>query len=72
MRSFERKKKDKEGGKEREGKGRKGKGSGKKDGSPGLTKIDLMPVTGWTRTTGWIDSTGSRRTCLPAALDPFA
>lgn len=31
---------------------------------PGLTNTDFIPVTGWTRTTGWIVSIGSRRGIL--------
>ena len=32
----------------------------------------LNPVAGWTRTTGWTVSIGSRRTGFPAALAPSA
>lgn len=40
--------------------------------SPGFTYTLFQPVAGWTRTTGWIDSTGSRRTGRPDARAPSA
>jgi hypothetical protein len=36
--------------------------------NPGFTKIAFQPVTGWTRTTGWMVSIGCRRGTLTSPV----